>query len=89
MKIINCRVDLRRYVENVLTNRTFATSIEEMIDELTSTIWWMSTPRLGEDWSGFFDNFDWDKLITQIDNRIKDDMWQEVIRSKWGGGVME
>lgn len=87
MKTINCRVDLRRYVENVLTNRTFNASIEEMIDELTATIWWMSTPRLGEDWSCFFDNLDWDRLITQIDNRIKDDIWQAAIRSKLG--VME
>jgi hypothetical protein len=71
MKIINCRVDLRQYIDNVLTNRTFNAPIEEMIEELTSTIWWMSTPRLGEDWSCFFDNFDWDKLITQIDRWIE------------------
>ena len=71
MTIINSKADLRLYIDNVLTDWTFDATIEEMADKLTSTIWWMSTPLLGEDWSCVFNRLNWDTLISQADAEIK------------------
>lgn len=79
--IINSKADLRNYIDNVLTDWTFDATIEEMTEKLTSTIWWMSTPLLGEDWSCVFNRLNWDQLIPQADAEIKDDKWQAAIRS--------
>ena len=64
---INSKADLKRYIDNVLSNWTFEATIEEMADNLTSMIWGMSTPMIGEDWSGFFARLNWDQLIAEAD----------------------
>ena len=70
MTIINGRADLRRYVDNVLSNWTFDATVQEMADKLTSNIWWMITPDVGEDWSEYLNKLDWDQLIIEADAEI-------------------
>ena len=71
MTIINSKADLRQYIDHVLTDRTFDATIDEMTETLTSMIWWMSTPLLGEDWSCVFNRLNWDQLIIEADAEIK------------------
>lgn len=71
MTIINSKADLRNYVDNVLSNWTFDATIEEMTNQLTSMIWGMSTPMIGEDWSCVFNRLNWDQLIAEADAEIK------------------
>lgn len=69
--IINSKADLRNYVDNVLTGWTFDASIEEMADRLTSIIWWHITPDVGEDWTEYLEEQEWDELIIEADREIR------------------
>ncbi len=70
IKIFRTKHDLVQHVEEVLNNRTFDFSHDDMRDALVNVIYWLNTPLWGEDWSDFLAGLDWDALIAEAEGDI-------------------
>jgi hypothetical protein len=70
IKIFRSKRDLVQHVEEVLNNRTFDASHDDLRDALVSVIYRLNTPLWGADWSDFLASLDWDALIAEAEGDV-------------------
>lgn len=76
MTTMNSKKDLAKHIKNLLTDTDFDFSKKKMVETIVAIFeeWKDSeVPAYGEDWSEFLEEFDWDVLIQEAEERLAEE----------------